>query len=86
MPTVFNNGLLIAPIHNKPGYVCISGGRFGRRSIEVTLSEAERLKDQDIRSMLKLESPSKMPLRRVSHSHKCKLCGQYVDFVAQPVV
>lgn len=76
MPTAFDNGLLIAPIHDKPGYAWVSGARFDHQSIEMTFTEAEHLKDQDIRSMFKLESPNEMPLRRVSHSHKCKLCGQ----------
>lgn len=76
MPTAFNNGLLISPIHNKPGYAWVSGARFDHRPIEVTLTEAERLKDQDIRSMFRLESPNEMPHRRVLYSHKCKFCGQ----------
>ncbi|KAJ5189900.1 hypothetical protein N7491_008059 [Penicillium cf. griseofulvum] len=54
MPTVFNNGLLIMPTHDKPGYAWVIGARFNHRSIEVTFTEAERLKDKDIRSMFKL--------------------------------
>jgi hypothetical protein len=80
MPTVFNNGLLITPIHDKPGYAWVSGARFDHRPRELTFTEAERLKDQDVRSMFKLESPNEMPLRRVSHSHNCKLCGKTSEF------
>ncbi|KAJ5153726.1 uncharacterized protein N7500_009165 [Penicillium coprophilum] len=76
MPTVFNNGLLITPIYGRPGYATVSGARFNHRAIEMTFTEAERLKDEDIRSMFKLEPPHKMPLRRISRSHKCKACGQ----------
>lgn len=80
MPAAFNNALLIVPIHNKPGYASVSGARFDHRPMEMTLTEAERLKDQDIRSMFELESPNGIPLRGVSTSRKCKSCGQSCGF------
>lgn len=46
------------------------------RSMEMIMTEIEQLKDQDIRSMFELESPSGMPLGGVSISRKCKSCGQ----------
>lgn len=79
MPTASNNALLIVPIHNRLGYALVSGARFDR-SMEMTLTEAERLKEQDIRSMFELESPNGMPLRGVSLSRKCKSCGQSCRF------
>lgn len=79
MPTVFNNGLLITPIHDRPGYASVMGTGTNHELMEVTLQEAERLKDKDIRSMFNLEPLNAMPPTRALHVYKCGFCRQPCD-------
>lgn len=76
MPTVFGNGLLVTPLYNSPGYASVFGARTGHKERVVTLTEVERLKDQDIRSMFELEPWNAMPPTRALHAYKCKRCRQ----------
>jgi hypothetical protein len=79
IPTVFDNGLLITPLHNSPGYASVIGARTGHKERVVTLTEVESLKDKDIRSMFELEPWNAMPPIRALHAYKCKFCRQPCD-------
>ena len=73
MPTVLNDGFLSHRIHERPGYAYVIGGHLPKGK-EMTLREAESLKDNFIRSKLGFQSQGDMPPRRISRVRSCRRC------------
>ena len=73
MPMIAGDGILITRNFQKPGYAIVAGGGLPRVK-EMTLEDAELLKDNFIRSKLRLEPPSDMPSKHTSGLRVCRYC------------
>ena len=79
MPAVFDDGLLINEIPGKPGYAYVIGGGV-LHGKEMTLGEADSLRDNHIRSSFGFEPRDEMPPKRILVLRHCKSCRHLSGF------
>lgn len=80
MPVVFNDGILIHRIPDRPEYAYVAGGQLPNGGKEMTVGDAEMLKANATRTKLGLEPLGDMPPTRISSWRSCRRCHRRSSF------